>query len=112
MVGLGGFAWQALWPVLADGGYTVPKPRPRFAHGAKVTVHRRDSGDSGTAHGDGRLLIIGCYHPSQQNTFTGRVTPDMMDEVFNQAREAAAASESAGTACEASRRLQTEPGCA
>jgi uracil-DNA glycosylase len=91
VVCLGGFAWQALWPVLADGGYQVPRPRPVFAHGAEVTVDVRpaDGADAPGNRDDGRLLVLGCYHPSQQNTFTGRVTPDMVDAIFTRARDAA-----------------------
>lgn len=83
VVCLGGFAWQALWPVLAGCGYPVPRPRPRFGHGAEVSL---------AAPGGGALLVLGCYHPSQQNTFTGRITPDMADAVFLRARDWAAAS--------------------
>jgi len=93
IVVLGGFAWQALWPVLAAGGYQVPRPRPAFAHGAELAVGGQLAGRPGALsdddHDDGRLLILGCYHPSQQNTFTGRVTPDMIDAIFVRAREAA-----------------------
>jgi uracil-DNA glycosylase family 4 len=85
---LGGFAWRAVWPVLADGGYLVPKPRPAFGHGAAVSV-RGEGADGPDAPGGGGMLVLGCYHPSQQNTFTGRVTPDMMDAIFARAREAA-----------------------
>jgi uracil-DNA glycosylase family 4 len=80
VVCLGGFAWQALWPVLAESGYHVPRPRPAFGHGTEVRV---------TGPGGPPLLLIGCYHPSQQNTFTGRVTPGMTDAIFRRAREAA-----------------------
>jgi uracil-DNA glycosylase len=80
IVCLGGFAWQALWPVLAEGGYGVPRPRPAFGHGAEAYV----TGPDGAP-----LLLLGCYHPSQQNTFTGRVTPEMVDAIFLRAREAA-----------------------
>jgi uracil-DNA glycosylase family 4 len=80
IVCLGGFAWQALWPVLAGAGYQVPRPRPAFGHGAEVLVAKA---------GGEPLLLLGCYHPSQQNTFTGRVTPAMTDQVFSRAREAA-----------------------
>jgi len=82
VVCLGGFAWQALWPVLARAGYPAPRPRPSFTHGAEVEVQ----GDGGT------LLVLGCFHPSQQNTFTGRVTGDMVDAVLDRARTCAAAS--------------------
>jgi uracil-DNA glycosylase len=80
IVCLGGFAWQALWPVLAGCGYQVPRPRPAFGHGAQVPV---------TMAGGEPLMLLGCYHPSQQNTFTGRVTPAMTDGIFRRAREAA-----------------------
>jgi uracil-DNA glycosylase family 4 len=80
VVVLGGFAWQALWPVLAESGYQVPRPRPAFGHGTEVRV---------AAPGYPPLLLLGCYHPSQQNTFTGRVTPGMTDLIFRRAREAA-----------------------
>jgi uracil-DNA glycosylase len=79
VVVLGGFAWQALWPVLAQAGYQVPRPRPAFTHGAEVAT--RSAG--GTS-----LLVLGCYHPSQQNTFTGRVTPQMLDAIFTRAATA------------------------
>ncbi|HEY3880688.1 MAG TPA: uracil-DNA glycosylase [Trebonia sp.] len=79
IVCLGGFGWQALWPVLAECGYQVPRPRPAFGHGTQVHVQ------GGTAP----LLLLGCYHPSQQNTFTGRVTAAMTDDIFLLARDAA-----------------------
>jgi uracil-DNA glycosylase len=93
IVCLGGFAWNALWPVLGDRGYRVPRPRPVFAHGAEITVRGQNADGAGAPgadhHDDGGLLVIGCYHPSQQNTFTGRVTPDMVDAIFTRARDAA-----------------------
>lgn len=74
---LGGFGWQALLDTLADLGWLVPRPRPRFAHGAEVEV----------AHRDGRVVtLLGCFHVSQQNTFTGRLTPEMLDAVLVRAR--------------------------
>jgi uracil-DNA glycosylase len=81
IVCLGGFAWRAMWPVLGRCGFAVPRPRPAFVHGAQARV-------AGPGRPDG-VLLIGCYHPSQQNTFTGRVTPAMLDAVFNGARSAA-----------------------
>jgi uracil-DNA glycosylase family 4 len=65
---LGGIAWDAALDLEARHGSTVPKPRPRFAHGAR--------------HPIGDRTLVGCYHVSQQNTFTGRLTPAMMDTVL------------------------------
>ena len=81
IVCLGGFAWQAMWPVLRQCGFVVPRPRPAFGHGAEVRLAARAE--------PGGLLLIGCYHPSQQNTFTGRVTPAMLDAIFTRARSCA-----------------------
>jgi uracil-DNA glycosylase len=81
IVCLGGFAWQAMWPVLRQCGFAVPRPRPAFGHGAEVRLASRAE--------LGELLLIGCYHPSQQNTFTGRVTPAMLDAIFTRARSCA-----------------------
>lgn len=69
---LGGFAWQALWPALRESGFRIPRPRPAFGHGTEVVLD----------HG---VLLLGSYHPSQQNTFTGRVTPGMLDAVLTRA---------------------------
>jgi uracil-DNA glycosylase family 4 len=85
IVVLGGFAWQALWPSLAAIGCELPRPRPAFGHGREVVLAR-----PGRAEAE-PLLLLGCYHPSQQNTFTGRVTGEMADTVFNRAREFAGA---------------------
>lgn len=82
VVCLGHYAWQALWPQLARAGYDTPRPRPAFGHGVEVAV--------GTPGDDGApLTVLGCYHPSQQNTFTGRVTEPMLDAVFGRARDLA-----------------------
>jgi uracil-DNA glycosylase family 4 len=77
IVVLGGYAWQALWPGLKEADYAVPAPRPAFGHGVEVPVTAPD-GES--------AVLLGCYHPSQQNTFTGRVTEDMLDAVLARAR--------------------------
>lgn len=79
VVCLGGFAWQVIWPALSRCGFAVPRPRPAFGHGVEVRVSRDlQAPDS--------VFVMGCYHPSQQNTFTGRVTPAMLDAIFTRAR--------------------------
>ena len=78
IVCLGGFAWQAIWPVLGQCGFALPPRRPAFGHGAEVRLKNPQVPDE--------VLLIGCYHPSQQNTFTGRVTPAMLDAIFSRAR--------------------------
>ena len=82
---LGGFAWQALWAPLSAGGWKVPRPRPAFAHGAAVEISGAEI--SRATPQAPPFLLLGCYHPSQQNTFTGRVTPEMFDAIFTRARE-------------------------
>jgi len=81
IVCLGGFAWQAAWPMLSSAGFALPRPRPRFGHGTEVPL----AAPAGAAAASGQVTLLGCYHPSQQNTFTGRVTPAMLDEVFRRA---------------------------
>ena len=83
IVCLGGFAWQAAWPMLRSAGFAMPRPRPKFGHGSEVTL-------AAPAGMSSQVLLLGCYHPSQQNTFTGRVTPAMLDDVFARASRAAA----------------------
>ncbi len=72
VVALGAYGWDGALRALAGAGMEVPRPKPRFAHGAEVTI--------------GSLTLLGCYHPSQHNTFTGRLTPDMLDDVLGRAR--------------------------
>jgi uracil-DNA glycosylase len=75
IVCLGSFAWEVAFRALAERGITV-RPRPRFGHGASASA--------------GEYELLGCYHPSQQNTFTGKLTEAMLDDVFNRARKLAA----------------------
>ncbi|MDL5157455.1 uracil-DNA glycosylase [Actinomycetospora termitidis] len=81
VVVLGAFGWQALLPVLEDG-WVVPRPRPRFGHGVTVELASRRADHP-------PLQLFGCYHVSQQNTFTGRLTPAMVEEVLAAAAHAA-----------------------
>ncbi|WP_338767658.1 uracil-DNA glycosylase [Nocardia vulneris] len=82
VVVLGGFGWQALLPVLAEAGWTIPRPRPKFGHGAHYLLAPATPARS-------PLHLFGCYHVSQQNTFTGRLTPTMVEEVLTAAKSAA-----------------------
>lgn len=72
IVALGSFGWAAVLRALAGLKFPIPRPRPRFGHGVAVDI--------------GPVALLGCYHPSQQNTFTGRLTEAMLDEVLAQAR--------------------------
>ncbi|MGQ0840795.1 uracil-DNA glycosylase [Actinokineospora sp.] len=80
VVVLGAFGWQALLPVL-NAAWAVPTPRPRFGHGVRHDLPARDGGPP--------LAVFGCYHVSQQNTFTGRLTPAMVEDVLTAAKAAA-----------------------
>jgi uracil-DNA glycosylase len=82
VVVLGAFGWQALLPVLADAGWEIPRPRPVFGHGAHVELAPRSAGRRA-------LHLLGSYHVSQQNTFTGRLTPEMLRAVLRHAAELA-----------------------
>jgi uracil-DNA glycosylase family 4 len=75
IVALGAYAWDGALRALAMAGHPVPKPRPRFGHGAEAVV--------------GPFTLLGCFHPSQQNTFTGTLTEPMIDAVFARARSRA-----------------------
>lgn len=72
IVALGGFAWRAALQMLRSGGVAVPAPAPKFGHGATAEL--------------GAVTLVGCYHPSQQNTFTGKLTAEMFDDVFRLAK--------------------------
>jgi uracil-DNA glycosylase family 4 len=74
IVALGAFAWDGALRAMSALGHVV-KPRPRFGHLAEARV--------------GLFALLGCFHPSQQNTFTGKLTESMLDEVFERARELA-----------------------
>ena len=73
LVTLGSFAWDGALRAIRALGEEVPRPRPRFGHGAEAPA--------------GRWTLLGSYHPSQQNTFTGKLTEAMLDAVFARARE-------------------------
>lgn len=90
VVVLGAFGWQAALPAFAGAGWTVPRPRPVFTHGARVTLARRPEPDPPVAVPDSSAIeLFGCFHVSQRNTFTGRLTPAMLREVLSAAAEAA-----------------------
>ena len=74
LVCLGSFAWHGALLALAALG-DVARPRPEFGHAAEARV--------------GSYVLVGSYHPSQQNTFTGRLTPAMLQAVMHRAREVA-----------------------
>ena len=77
VVVLGGYGWTALWSVLRTVGIALPTPRPAFGHGVEVEL-------------PGGPTLLGCFHVSQQNTFTGRLTEPMLDAVFARATAIAA----------------------
>ncbi|MFD0919164.1 uracil-DNA glycosylase [Saccharopolyspora rosea] len=81
VVVLGAFGWQALMPVLAGTSWEIPRPRPKFGHDARATLAATDGGAD--------LELLGCYHVSQQNTFTGKLTPEMLRGVLEHAKELA-----------------------
>ncbi len=75
IVALGAFAWDGVLRTARALGAEVSRPRPRFGHGAEADL--------------GRWRLLGCFHPSQQNTFTGKLTVPMIDATFARARELA-----------------------
>ena len=80
ILGLGAFAWDGALRALASRGHVI-RPKPRFGHAAEVEV--------------GPYTLIGCFHPSQQNTFTGKLTPAMLDQVLERALASAASAPAA-----------------
>jgi uracil-DNA glycosylase len=75
LVALGSFAWDGALRALDRSGHPAPRPRPRFSHGAEARI--------------GPYVMIGTFHPSQQNTFTGKLTSDMLEAVLRRALELA-----------------------
>lgn len=71
IVCLGSFAWDGALRALRGMALEIPRPKPRFGHGARATV--------------GDYELLGCFHPSQQNTFTGKLTEPMLDAIFAEA---------------------------
>jgi uracil-DNA glycosylase len=79
IVALGAFGWRSALDMVRAGGGQVPRPQPKFGHGAETTLRGAD----------GEVVLLGCYHPSQQNTFTGKLTTQMLDDIFGRAAEIA-----------------------
>jgi uracil-DNA glycosylase family 4 len=77
LVALGSFAWDGALRALRALGHEAPRPKPRFGHGAEAEI--------------APYALLGCFHPSQQNTFTGRLTEAMLDEILVRARRLAGA---------------------
>ncbi len=86
VVALGNFAWEAMLRTVRGLGGEVPRPKPRFGHQAEVTLGApRSEGWTGPD----QWILLGCFHPSPLNTQTGRLSAEMLDEVFARARELA-----------------------
>jgi uracil-DNA glycosylase family 4 len=79
VVALGSFAWSSALRTFGALGATLPRPLPRFGHGVEAAIDR--------------WTLLGCYHVSQQNTFTGKLTRPMLDTVLRRALEVAGSGE-------------------
>ena len=77
VIALGSFGWDGFLRAARAIGVPTPRPKPRFGHGAEADL--------------GRWTLLGSFHPSQQNTFTGKLTEPMTDAVLARAKERAAA---------------------
>lgn len=84
IVALGSVAWAQLYRAATALGLEVTRPRPRFGHLAQAMLL-----DEASVAAEGNVPVVGSYHPSQQNTFTGRLTEPMFDSVWSLARELA-----------------------
>jgi uracil-DNA glycosylase len=71
IIALGNFAYESLWRQLSLQNLLLPKPRPKFSHGLEILLPK--------------IILLSSYHPSQQNTFTGRLTEPMFDKIFSRA---------------------------
>jgi uracil-DNA glycosylase family 4 len=78
VVPLGKFAYDLTLRLYRERGCRVPRPKPRFAHGVEVPLGTREAPGP---------VVVASFHPSQQNTFTGKLTEEMLDRVFARARE-------------------------
>lgn len=76
VVALGSYGWDAALRAFHAADYAIPRPKPKFGHAAEAVLT-----------GPSSVVLLGSYHPSQQNTFTGRLTATMLDAIFTRARE-------------------------
>lgn len=80
VVPLGGLAWNCVARAMRSDGWLLPRPRQPFGHAARFTAHSPTTKE---------VEVLGSYHPSQQNTFTKRLTEPMLDGVLAAARQVA-----------------------
>ena len=80
---LGGLAWKAVLKIaVEDGWLDNPRPLPKFGHGERVSLKVAYGKSTRAKMQVGNAWLVGSYHPSQQNTFTGRLTEKMFDQIF------------------------------